>query len=100
MRQKYRLFLRGTVYSVQDNVTGKQETLATKDRTETGRLFNAKNEASRTAHHQHADRPCVSARGRSRSRQADLAVRHGGNLTEEKLALAASPCTFTFLAPP
>jgi hypothetical protein len=47
MRQKYRMFLRGTVYWVQDNVTGKQESLGTKDRTEAGRLFNAKNEASR-----------------------------------------------------
>ena len=47
MRQKYRMFLRGTVYWVQDNTTGKQESLGTKDRAEAKRLFNAKNEAHR-----------------------------------------------------
>jgi|ERR1041385_431129 integrase len=47
MRQKYRMFLRGTVYWIQDNFTGKQESLRTKDRIEAKRLFNAKNEASR-----------------------------------------------------
>src|SRR5664279_1572796 len=47
MRQKYRMFLRGSVYWIQDNVTGKQESLGTKDRTEARRLFNAKNEACR-----------------------------------------------------
>src|SRR6266404_560386 len=47
MRQKYRMFLRGSVYWIQDNVTGKQESLGTKDRTEVGRLFNASNEACR-----------------------------------------------------
>lgn len=41
------MFLRGTVYWVQDNETGKQETLRTKDRTEAERLLNAKNEAHR-----------------------------------------------------
>lgn len=41
------MFLRGTVYWIQDNATGKQETLRTKDRTEAERLFNAKNEAHR-----------------------------------------------------
>lgn len=47
MRQKYRMFLRGSVYWTQDNTTGKQESLGTKDRTEARRLFNAKNEACR-----------------------------------------------------
>lgn len=41
------MFLRGTVYWVQDNDSGKQETLRTKDRSEAERLFNAKNEAHR-----------------------------------------------------
>lgn len=41
------MFLRGTVYWVQDNETRKQETLHTKDRAEAERLFNAKNEAHR-----------------------------------------------------
>jgi hypothetical protein len=41
------MFLRGSVYWIQDNVTGKQTSLGTKDRTEAGRLFNAQNEASR-----------------------------------------------------
>lgn len=39
------MFLRGSVYWCQDNETGKQETLRTKDRTTAERLFNAKNEA-------------------------------------------------------
>src|SRR5439155_7237744 len=47
MRKRYRLFLRGTVFWCQDNETGKQETLRTKDRDEAERLFNAKNEAHR-----------------------------------------------------
>ena len=47
MRQKYRMFLRGTVHWVQDNTTGKQESLGTGDRAEAKRLFNAKNEAHR-----------------------------------------------------
>jgi len=47
MRQKYRMFRRGLVYWVQDNFTGKQESLGTKDRIEGKRLLNARNEASR-----------------------------------------------------
>ncbi len=47
MRQRYRMFLRGTVYWVQDNETRKQETLRTKDREEAERLLNVKNEAHR-----------------------------------------------------
>jgi len=47
MRQKYRMFLRGSVYWVQDNDSGKQESLRTKDRIEAKRLLNAKNEACR-----------------------------------------------------
>jgi integrase len=39
------MFLRGTVYWCQDNETGKQETLRTKDRVTAERLFNARNEA-------------------------------------------------------
>jgi len=45
MRKRYRLFLRGTVFWCQNNETGKQESLRTKDRAEAERLFNAKNEA-------------------------------------------------------
>jgi hypothetical protein len=41
------MFLRGTVFWCQDNETGKQETLRTKDRAEAERLFDAKNEAHR-----------------------------------------------------
>src|ERR1051326_5410449 len=47
MRPRYRMFLRGTVYWVQDNENGKQETLRTKDRDEAERLLNVKNEAHR-----------------------------------------------------
>lgn len=47
MRQKYRMFLRGTVYWTQDNESRKQETLRTKDRAEAERLLNVKNEAHR-----------------------------------------------------
>lgn len=46
-KNRYRMFLRGTVYWIQDNDTGKQQTLRTKDRTEAERLFNARNEAHR-----------------------------------------------------
>ena len=47
VKRKYRMFRRGNVYWIQDNETGKQETLRTKDRAEAERLFNAKNEAHR-----------------------------------------------------
>ena len=46
-KNRYRMFLRGTVYWIQDNETGKQQTLRTKALTEAGRLFNARNEARR-----------------------------------------------------
>ena len=42
---KYRMFLRGTVFWCQANETGKQETLRTKDRATAERLLHAKNEA-------------------------------------------------------
>jgi len=41
------MFRRGAVYWVQDNITGRQESLHTKDRTEAKRLLHAKNEAHR-----------------------------------------------------
>jgi hypothetical protein len=47
MRNKYRMFRRGTVYWIQDNDTGRQETLRTKDPQEAKRLFAARNEAHR-----------------------------------------------------
>jgi integrase len=47
MRQKYRMFRRGSVYWIQDNVTRKQESLGTKNRFEAQRLFAARNEAHR-----------------------------------------------------
>lgn len=49
MKQRYRLYRRGTNrrYYVQDNVTGKQESLGTSDRIEALRLCNAKNESAR-----------------------------------------------------
>src|SRR5262245_2472901 len=45
MRKRYRLFVRGAVFWCQDNETGKQESLRTKNRGEAERLLNAKNEA-------------------------------------------------------
>ncbi len=47
MRHKYRMFRRGSVYWIQDNFTGKQDSLRTKDHREAQRLLHAKNEASR-----------------------------------------------------
>jgi integrase len=47
MRPKYRMFLRGTVYWIQDNATRKQESLRTKDRNEATRLLHVRNEACR-----------------------------------------------------
>ena len=47
MKQKYRMFRRGEVYYIHNNETGQQTSLATKDRVEAERLFNAKNEAHR-----------------------------------------------------
>jgi len=48
MKQRFRLYQRGGSgrYYVQDNVTGKQESLGTSDRIEALRLFHAKNEAA------------------------------------------------------
>jgi integrase len=47
MRQKYRMFRRGAVYWIQDNTTGKQESLGTKIKSEAQRLFAVRNEAHR-----------------------------------------------------
>src|SRR5512133_2692260 len=46
MRFKFRLYRRGRTYYVQDNDTGAQESLQTKDKVTAVRLLNAKNEAS------------------------------------------------------
>jgi hypothetical protein len=45
MRKQFRMFRRGNVFWCQNNLTGKQETLRTKDRTAAERLMHAKNEA-------------------------------------------------------
>lgn len=45
MRKRFRLFRRGQVFWTQNNETGKQETLRTKDRVTAERLLHAKNEA-------------------------------------------------------
>ena len=45
MRPKYRLFRRGHVYWCQDNDTGRQQSLRTKDRLLAERLLHARNEA-------------------------------------------------------
>lgn len=50
MRDRYRLFrnnARGGSYYIQDNITGKQESLRTKDRATAKRLWQARNEANR-----------------------------------------------------
>jgi hypothetical protein len=46
MKCKYRLFQRRNgIFFIQNNATGKQESLKTRDKTIARRLFNAKNEA-------------------------------------------------------
>jgi hypothetical protein len=47
MRQRYRLYRRkrGGRYYLQDDVTGKQESLGTSDRATAARLLHSKNEA-------------------------------------------------------
>jgi integrase len=45
MKKRYRLFRRGRVFWIQDNQTGKQETLRTRDRPTADRLLHARNEA-------------------------------------------------------
>jgi hypothetical protein len=46
MKTRYRLFQRSRgVFFIQDNVTGRQESLRTRDRKAAGRIFNARNEA-------------------------------------------------------
>ena len=45
------MFRRGTVYWVQDNQTGKQESLGTKDKAEAVALLHAKNESARKSVH-------------------------------------------------
>lgn len=46
MKSRYRLFQRGSgIFFVQDNTTGKQESLRTRDRDEAQRLVNTRNEA-------------------------------------------------------
>lgn len=46
MRKRYRMFQRKGVFYVQDNLSGKQESLHTRNRTDADRLFNARNEAA------------------------------------------------------
>lgn len=45
MKPKCRMFRRGQVFGCQDNRTGRQESLQTKDRTDAERLLYARNEA-------------------------------------------------------
>ncbi len=47
VKKKFRMFLRGSVYWVQDNFTRKQESLGVKDRDEAEQLLQARNEAHR-----------------------------------------------------
>jgi hypothetical protein len=47
VNEPFRLFRREKVYYVQDNITGQQVSLRTKDKSEANRLFHAKCEASR-----------------------------------------------------
>jgi integrase len=47
VKKKYRMFLRGSVYWVQDNFTRKQTSLGVKDKDEAEQLLQAKNEAHR-----------------------------------------------------
>ena len=47
MKARFRMFRRGKVFWCQDNGTGKQETLGTKDREAALRVLHAKNEAER-----------------------------------------------------
>lgn len=51
-KNKYRSFQnhKTGIYFIQDNKTGKQESLRTRDKTEAERLLNAKNEAHRQPH--------------------------------------------------
>jgi hypothetical protein len=44
MKNRYRKFRRGNVWWCQDNLTGKQESLRTKDKAEAMRLFDLKNQ--------------------------------------------------------
>ncbi len=47
MKRQYRLFQRNSgIFFIQNNTTGKQESLKTRDKTAARRIFNAKNEAS------------------------------------------------------
>ncbi len=46
MTKQYRIFRRRSVYYVHDNLTGKQETLHTKNKVDAERLFHAKNESA------------------------------------------------------
>ena len=46
MRQRFYLFKRGGLYYLQDGITGKQQSLRTRSRTEAERLWHARNEAT------------------------------------------------------
>jgi hypothetical protein len=50
MSDRYRLFRRSNVFYAQDNLSGKQESLRTRDRREAQRLLDAKNDAVKTPH--------------------------------------------------
>ncbi len=46
MRDRYRLFRRNAVFYVQDNQTGQQTSLRTRDKAEAMRLLSAKNQSA------------------------------------------------------
>lgn len=50
MSDRYRLFKRNNIFYSQNNLSGKQESLGTRDRREAQRLLDAKNDAVKTPH--------------------------------------------------
>src|ERR1041385_8381126 len=80
MRKRFRMFRRGNVYWAQNNETGKQESLSTKDRPTAERLLNAKNEAYQ--------QPIINlqiARAYLSASDPNIATRTWGDVMEEML---------------
>ena len=79
MKQKYRIYRRNQSgnYYIQDNMTGKHQSLGTPDKTEARRLWHTRTEAaSQPAMNLQIARAYFGS-GRSQSRQPDVAGRGG-----------------------
>jgi len=100
MRNRYRLFQRGRVFYVQDNRTGRQESLRTKDKTQASQLLQSKNQAAQNPLlNRELGRVYLSAADPSLTSRTwttvmEALVSHGGQNTRERYERAVRDSAF------